>query len=518
MGGAKEVKKAGTRKRCCAAAGRGIVWMEHPLLPRMPTHFHLGRLVLGFVAAGVAAAGAAEQSPLNVVLIMADDLAACLGSYGNTVVRTPQLDRLAREGVTFERMYCQYPVCGPSRASMMTGLYPHTTKTLGNRKESFKTTNRALAEHPSLGELLRKQGWFSARVGKIYHMGIPGGVEVGEPGGDDPATWDWVYNVHAPETFSPGKLELLSPKRTHMGSNFARVIVPDGREGTQHDVLAAMQAVALLENRKAVGKPFFLGIGFVRPHVPLVAPARLFANYPAAKMTLPHVPEGDLDDVPVPARAMDNGPRYGMNEEQQRQAIAGYYASVEFMDEQVGKVLEALDRLDLRKNTVVIFTSDHGYSLGEHRMWQKLSLFEESARVPFIVSAPGFERSAGKKTRGVAELIDLYPTVADLLGLAERAPRNLQGRSLRPLLERPERTEWEKPYAFTVTHQQGESLSTPRWRYNRWGAGGKDGEELYDHANDPREFTNLAKDPAHAATLAELRGQADEAKRRAEGR
>lgn len=345
-------------------------------------------------------------------------------------------------------------------------------------------------------------------------MGIPGGIELGEPGGDDPDSWDWAYNVLAPETHSPGELELLSPKRTHMGSNFARVIVPDGHAETQHDVMAAAQAIAVLENKRGVKKPFFLGVGFVRPHVPLVAPARLFAKYPAEKITLPQVPAGDLDDVPKPAAAMENLGRYGMNEEQQRQAIAGYYASVEFMDEQVGKLLATLDRLELRKNTLVIFLSDHGYNLGEHGMWQKLSLFEESARVPLIISAPGFERSAGKKAAGVVELIDLYPTIADVLGLKEKAPRILQGRSLRPLLEQPERKEWEKPYAFTVTHQQGEALRTPRWRYNRWGAGGKDGEELYDHDRDPREFTNLAKHPEHAATLAQMRALLDEAKRR----
>jgi len=465
---------------------------------------------------------AAETARMNVLLIVADDLAACLGSYGNPVCQTPNLDRLAREGVVFERAYCQYPVCGPSRASFMSGLYPNTTKMLGNRKESgaFKFSNRELAQHPSIGEFLRKNGYFSGRVGKIYHMGIPGGIELGEPGGDDPDSWDWAYNVLAPETHSPGKLELLSPKRTHMGSNFARVIVPNERDATQHDVMAAAQAAAVLENKKGVNQPFFLAVGFVRPHVPLVAPQRLFDKYPAEKMKLPHVPAGDLDDVPKPAALMDNMPRYGMNEEQQRQAIAGYYASVTFMDEQVGKLLATLDRLELRKNTLVIFISDHGYNLGEHQMWQKLSLFEESARVPLIISAPGFERSAGKKAGGVVELIDLYPTIADVLGLKEKAPGILQGKSLRPLLEQPERKEWEreKRYAYTVTHQQGEAVRTARWRYNRWGAGGKSGEELYDHEADPQEFTNLAAKPEHAAALAEMRTLMDEAKRRSLGK
>jgi choline-sulfatase len=454
-----------------------------------------------------------RAAPMNVLLIMSDDLTACLSCYGNATCRTPNLDRLAREGVLFERAYCQYPVCGPSRASFMSGLYPNATKLTGNQKQvgSYKLSNKQLANHPSIGEFLRKNGYFSARVGKIYHMGIPGGVEIGEPGGDEPDSWDYAYNVLAPETFSPGKHELLSPKRAHMGSNFSRLIVPDEQIATQHDVLAAQQAIAIMENRQksAPDKGFFLAVGFVRPHVPLVAPKRLFDQYPPEKMKLPHVPEGDLDDVPKPAAAMDNMPRYGMNEEQQRQAMAGYYASVSFMDEQVGKVLAALERLDLRKNTIVVFSSDHGYNLGEHHCWQKLSLFEESTRVPFIISAPGF--AAGKKASGIIEMLDLYPTLADLLDLKDKAPSILQGQSLRPLLENPERRDWSKTHAYTITHLQGESIRTARWRYNRWG---KEGEELYDHETDPQEYTNLAKKPEHAKTLEEMRALLDAARKR----
>lgn len=321
---------------------------------------------------------AAEEERPNVLFIVSDDLTACLGCYGNAVCETPHLDRLASEGVLFERAFCQYPVCGPSRASLMTGLYPNTTKMLRNSTESFKERNPALADHPSIGEFLRNNGYFSARISKIYHMGIPGGIKAGLPGGDDPASWDWTYDVLAPETQSPGEWELLSPIRKHSGSNFERVIVPNGQEETQADVLAAQQAVAILETRKSSEQPFFLAVGLVRPHVPLVAPERWFDRYPSDRMELPSLPEGDLADLPPPAAAMENMGRYGMNEEQQRKAIAGYYASVSFMDEQVGKILDALDRLELRQNTIVIFASDHGYNLGEHSCWQKLSLFEEA--------------------------------------------------------------------------------------------------------------------------------------------
>jgi arylsulfatase A-like enzyme len=448
----------------------------------------------------------------NVLLIVSDDLTACLGCYGNAACKTPNLDRLAAEGVLFDRAYCQYPLCGPSRASFMSGLYPNTTRMLGNSTElgSFRNTNPALADHPSIGGFLRRNGYVSLRVSKIYHMGIPGGIEAGEPGGDDPDSWDRAFDMMAPETASPGTLELLSPMRTHYGSNFARVIVPDEHVATQTDHLAASQAIALLENRARGRKdsgflrprqPFFLAVGFVRPHVPLIAPKRIFEQYPEDAARLPNVPDGDLDDVPAPAAAMENTRRYGMNERQQKQALAAYYASVSFMDEQVGRLLDALDRLDLRKNTVVIFTADHGYNLGEHHCWQKLSLFEESARVPLIVAAPGYEASAGKRCAALVELVDLYPTIADLAELAERAPKNLQGISLRPQLVDPSQAGGREA-AYTISHQNGESIRTVRWRYSRWG---DSGEELYDHQSDPHEFTNLARGRQNDVVLKQMR-------------
>jgi arylsulfatase A-like enzyme len=198
---------------------------------------------------------------------------------------------------------------------------------------------------------------------------------------------------------------------------------------------------------------------------------------------------------------MENDRRYGMNRKQQKQALAGYYASVSFMDDQVGKLLAALERLKLRRNTVVIFAADHGYNLGEHNCWQKLSLFEESARVPLVISAPGFDASAGKRCRALVELVDLYPTIADLAGLVDRSPKNLQGASLRPLLQDPARA-GKRQAAFTITHQKGESIRTDRWRYNHWG---DEGEELYDHERDPQEFTNLAGNSEHADVLKHMR-------------
>lgn len=455
------------------------------------------------------------QDKPNILFMVSDDLAACLGSYGNPVCQTPHLDRLAREGVRFDRAYCQYPVCGPSRASFMSGLYPRRNQVLSNDYTlgSYKVLNPVLAGHPSIGELLRKNGYVSLRVSKIYHMGVPGGIEAGEAGGDEPDSWDWTYNVMAPETASPGILELLSPKRKHYGSNFARIQVPDDQVETQADVLAASQAIAILENRAKGGdysrflRPddsFFLAVGFVRPHVPLVAPQSWFDEYPEEASELPYVPEGDLEDVPTPGTLNDNALKYGMNELQQKQAIAAYYASVSFMDQQVGRLLDALDRLDLRKNTIVIFTSDHGYSLGEHNLWQKGSLFEEATRVPLIISAPGFEASAGQSSDALAELVDLYPTIAQLAGLTEKVPTNLDGLSLVELLRNPSKQSG-RGEAYTVVRgrgEMGETLRSDYYRYTNWGNGR---EELYDLRKDPREFNNVAQMGEYQSTLQQMR-------------
>jgi arylsulfatase A-like enzyme len=456
--------------------------------------------------------GSLSASKPNILFIVSDDLTACLGSYGNEICQTPNLDRLASEGVQFDRAYCQYPVCGASRASFMSGLYPKRNGMMGNSYTlgSYRAMNPKLADHPSIGGFLRRNGYVSLRVSKIYHMGVPGGIEAGEPGGDDPDSWDRAIDVMAPETASPGVLELLSPKRTHYGSNFARIIVPDDKIETQADALTATQAIAILDSRARGGEfskfirpeePFFLAVGFVRPHVPLVAPKSMFDLYDEDSIPLPYVPEGDLDDLPEPAAAMANEGRYWLTEKQQKQSIAAYYASVTYMDQQVGRLLDALDRLGQRENTIVIFTSDHGYNLGEHTMWQKLSLFEESARVPLLISAPGFEKAAGKKAQGLVELVDLYPTLLDLTGLKDKAPANLDGISLRPLLDNPD-SKGKKKLAYTITRSSGESIRTDRYRYNRWG---KEGEELYDHQTDPKEFTNLVGMEQHSETLKRLR-------------
>jgi len=474
-----------------------------------------------------------KESPQrpNVLFVVSDDLNTRIGPYVDPSLSlyTPNLDRLADEGMLFTRAYAQYPVCGPSRASFMSGLYPETNGVTSNAFETanHRTATPALADHPSLAGFFREQGYFTARVSKIFHMGVPGGIERGESGSDDPDSWDYAYNVMAPETLSPGTLEKLS-KGDHYGSNFARMILPDDLSLGQADVLAANQAIAILENRAASkpknaqnrtkfkeNAPFFLAVGFVRPHVPLIAPERHFSRYPYQDVVLPNIPDQDLDDVPLGVRQFSSADRFGMNETQQKKAIAAYHASISFMDEQVGRLLDALDRLKLRDNTIVVFISDHGYNLGEHGAWQKLHLWEESLRVPLLISAPGLSKK-GVRSDAIVELIDLYPTLAALAGLETQAPSILQGKSLIPFFGGTEESGSDQ-VAYSITRDQGASMRTDRWRYNRWGeAADGSNEELYDHKNDAMEFHNLVGDPAYRSTLEKLRVQFEHERNRAQ--
>ena len=470
-----------------------------------------------------------NQSKPNILLIVSDDLNTRIGPFMGVENHTPHLDKLARQGVRFTRTYCQYPLCGPSRASFMSGLYPETNGVLGNKDTpgSYKLETPALAKHPSMAGFFREQGYFTARVSKIYHMGVPGGIERGEPGGDEPDSWDYAYNVMAPETMSPGKLELLSPKNPHYGSNFARMILPDEYEKTQADYLAASQAIAILENRAGTvpengtnkqrikkEAPFFLAVGFVRPHVPLIAPENCFAPYPENQVVLPPFKIGE--NIPEEALIRQNGKIWGMNELQQRQTISAYMASVRFMDQQVGRVVDALDRLKLRNETIVIFLSDHGYNLGEHDCWGKVSLWEGSVRAPLIISVPGYEKNYGTSCTTVTELLDLYPTLVDICGYSIQKPAILQGKSLIAYLKE-NKPEDKDAYAFTISYSgKDASLRTDKWRYTRWGETvGQKNEELYNHEVDPEEQINLADDPEHLKILEELRVKFEKAKEKA---
>jgi iduronate 2-sulfatase len=464
----------------------------------------------------------------NILLIISDDLNTRIGPYMELDKHTPHLDRLASEGVQFNRTYCQYPLCGPSRASLMSGLHPETNGVTGNSHVlgSFRAVTPALANHPSMAGFFREQGYYTGRVSKIYHMGVPGGIERGDAGGDDPDSWDYAYNVLGPETMSPGNLELLSPGNLHYGANFSRMIIPDELEGTQTDYMATSQAIAFLENRtrplppNGTNKrrlkpdaPFFLGVGLVRPHVPLIAPENCFKPYVDEEMVLPKVVVGD--NVPESALKKQNERSFKMSEEQKKKTISGYMASVQFMDQQVGRLLDALDRLKIREETIVIFISDHGYNLGEHDCWAKSSLWEGTLRIPMIISYPGYKKKHGTTVKSISELIDLYPTLTELCGFSDKQPVILQGRSLASYINAETPVETER-VAYSITGGKSASIRTNKWRYTRWGENVETGnEELYDHGDDPEELVNLADNSINKKVLNEMRIKFETARKKA---
>lgn len=472
-------------------------------------------------AAGLAEEGRDDDRPPNVLFIISDDLSAeTLSCYGARQCKTPHIDRLAARGIKFNRAYCQFPVCGPSRAALMSGMYPRAVGVVGNGSSGRFT--EVLGERPSMSQHFIQQGYYSARVSKIYHMRIPGDITAGVSGPDHEASWTEFFNCQAPEWMSSGEKSHLSNERLkfdpnghyNLGFGGAFYVVRGDTDGSeQPDVQAAAKAIEIMEQHR--DEPFFLAVGFVRPHVPLVAPAAFYEPYPGNEMSLPERVENDWDDIPKLGISKSSR-SIGVegDDETQKEILAAYYASVAFMDDQVGKLLDAVERLELSDNTIVIFTADHGYHLGEHNFWQKQSLHEESVRIPIVMAGPGIEM--GGTTNSLAQQIDFFPTLSEMCGLP--VPRHCDGKSLKPVVEAANakaRTAEEEganaqgaavpdvevhDAVFTMK-ANGNLVRTNRWAF----ISHKDGTyELYDMDQDPKQFTNLADDEAHAATVREL--------------
>jgi uncharacterized sulfatase len=439
-----------------------------------------------------AAAQQARQRP-NVLLIMSDDLNNDMGVHGHPIVKTPNIGRLAARGVTFDRAYNQFPLCSPSRVSMMTGLRPDTTR-IYDLQTDFRTI---LPDVVTLPQLFKRNGYVAARVGKIYHYGNPG--QIGTNGLDDAASWDERVNPRGIDKDEEAVLTNLLPKRG-LGSTLAFYASPAPDE--QHtDGRVATETIALLEKHR--DRPFFIAAGFYRPHCPYIAPKKYFDLYPLDRISVPRFTPEQIAGVPEVA-LWTRPPNWGLPDDDLRRSIQAYYASISFVDAQVGRLLDALDRLKLADNTIVVFVSDHGYHLGELGQWMKMSLFERSARQPLMIAAPGLKRGASER---IVELIDVYPTLAELARLAPTP--GLHGRSLVPLLKNP-RAGWDRPAFTQVTRGgvkerfMGYAVRTAKWRYIEWDDGRR-GAQLYDEAKDPAELTNLAADPAHAPVVAEMK-------------
>ncbi|MDF1824991.1 MAG: sulfatase [Verrucomicrobiales bacterium] len=447
---------------------------------------------------------ASGEEKYNVLFIAADDMNNDLSAFGYDQVKTPNLERLASMGVRFDRAYCQQPLCGPSRASLMTGLRPDTLD-LHTLKHELRERNPDLV---TLGQLFRRNGYFSARAGKIYHYGNPS--MIGTDGNDDPETWDERYNPQGIDSLQEENIIRYGKGRQDKGLGISMAWWdPVSEDGEHTDGMVATKIIELMKEKK--DEPFFLAAGFFNPHCPYVAPKRYFDMYPLDEITIPDLDEAKADLLDVPPMAMQRDikhwPYYfeDVTVEEARRCKQAYYACNSFVDAQVGRLLDALEETGLIENTIIVFWSDHGYFLGEKGLWYKRKAFERSAKMPMIIAAPGL--AEGASTMKPVELLDLYPTLADLCGLT--APENLEGASLRPLLSDPDNAKWEKPAVTQIWHSPeawGYSIRTDRWRYTEW-LEGEAGRELYDHENDPEEITNLASDESKADLIKQLSAQ-----------
>ena len=455
------------------------------------------------------ASASADDARRNVLFIISDDLNNLLGCYGDPQVKTPNIDRLATRGVLFNKAYCSYPLCGPSRNSMLTGLYPNSTGIHANA-QIFRQT---IPQQLSMPQAFRQQGYFAARIGKMYHYNVPNSI--GTNGHDDPGSWELELNPAGVDRLEEHP-HIFSLTKNQFGGTLSWYASPKSDEH-HTDGMMAQDADWVLERcARDKHRPFFLAVGFFRPHTPYVAPkVPYFDMYKESEMPVVQGVEEDRADIPAAALASQKKEQEKLTDDLRRQCRQAYYASISFMDAQVGVVVDSLEKRGLAENTVIVFTSDHGYHMGEHGLWQKMSLFEESSRVPMLIVAPGMAK--GKVAESPVSHVDLFPTLAELCGVT--TPQNIQGQSLVPMLKDP--SHLGRGWALTQVMRGGGgrrnvknadeskgpffgySLRTPRWRYTEWD-GGDAGRELYDHENDPRELTNLAEKDEHKATVDEL--------------
>ena len=420
---------------------------------------------------------AAEKK--NVVFLICDDLNCDRGRYGHPLVKTPNIDRLAEQGTRFDRAYCQYALCGPSRASFLTGLYPD--QTLIHKNAIY------IREHipnvTTVSQMYRNNGFFATRIGKLYHYNVP--KHIGTSGHDDPYSWNYTINPRGRDVEEESKIFTLKPGT--FGATLSW-LAAEGTDEEQTDGMIADAAVAELQRYHREDRPFFLAVGLFRPHTPYVAPKKYFDMYPLDQIVVPEVPEGYDKTIPEPALKSIRRKKEQINlaDDLAKQAIQAYYATISFADAQVGKVLETLETTGLAKDTVVVFTSDHGYHMGEHGHWQKTTLFENATRVPLIISSPD-QRDKGGVVTSPVEMIDIYPTLAELSGL--EAPDFLSGVSLAASMDNSS----VKPRESALSqYMQGYSIRTERFRYTEWGEKGAEGVELYGCQDDPEELKNLA--------------------------
>jgi len=470
----------------------GLPISSDPMVISSTQSTNILKILVGlFISCLLGSPSIAAGTKLNVLFIVCDDLRDTLGCYGNMVVKTPNIDRLAARGVRFDRAYAQYPVCNASRTSFMTGLRCEQTGVIDNRTY-FR---EKLPDVVTIPQLLRQRGWWASSSGKIYHVGKAEGdtrdslLDVGK-------SWDEAKMFDA----TPAGKIIEGRNLTSGKLSWCEWGATAGNDDDQPDGQSARHAIETIERQTKTGAPWFVGVGFHRPHDPFIVPKKYFDLYPPGSLSLYRDPS---DMTSVPHLAIPDGKfaaAFNAFTDQERQEFQrAYYAGVSFSDAQVGRLLDTLDRLKLWESTLVILIGDNGYHLNERGWWNKDTLFERSCRVPLIVSAPGSK--TGLASRSLVELVDLYPTIADLCGIT--APHKLAGKSLRPLLTNPAAE--GKAAAYTLVTRgngsYGQTVRTNRWRYTRWSDGTS---ELYDEANDPQETHDLSGKLRHVDEIVTL--------------
>jgi arylsulfatase A-like enzyme len=452
----------------------------------------------------------------NVLFIAIDDLRPALGCYGENEVISPNIDRLAKSGMVFDRAYCQFPLCAPSRASLLTGTRPATTK-VTDLYTDFRVN---LENAPTLPQWFKQHGYHTDRVGKIFHIDDVASWTPARPaqrfGPAEPAKRAPYASAAINETgwakFDRAKADGVTGMALERSQRGPAFEIAEVDEEELEDGRIAREAIATLGNLADRGSPFFLAVGFNKPHLPFVAPRKYWDLYDRKSLSLPRSTQPPRNAP----HALDDGVEFytytdvplerPIPDDYARLARHGYFACVSFVDAQVGKLLDELDRLGLTQRTIVVLWGDHGFKLGEYGAWGKLSLFELDARVPLIIRAPGGAVNA--RADGLVELVDVYPTLASLAGLP--LPGHLEGDSFAPLLAQPNRP-WKKAVFSQCSRDAGRTgyaIRTAEHRLVRWSkAGQSDFFELYDLETDPEENLNVSGDPAYLAIQRELTQQ-----------
>ena len=440
-----------------------------------------------------------DSKKLNILFIIADDLNCDIGVYGNDIVKTPNIDALAKEGVMFENAHVQYPLCGPSRISLMTGLYPDQTKS----KDLRLYLRQTIPDVITIGQRFIMDNYNSVRVGKIYHYHNP--RDIGTSGHDDHFTWDQTVNPYGRDKIEEYKLNKV--KETFDGATLSW-LESDGLDVEQTDGIGAEETMKFLEKFSETKENFFLAFGLYRPHIPFVAPKKYFDLYDQDNISVPSNGTDFLRTIPPPAAKSlrSRKEQIDLDYSTIQTVKEAYYSTTSFVDAQIGKVLDKLKETGLDKNTIVVFTSDHGYHLGEKGHWQKQTLYDRATRVPLIISGPGIIPNKKIKDHPV-ELVDLYKTIMDLANVS--TPNFVQGFSLKDVLTKnsiPKRKSAlsELRVNFDRKQAQGYSIKTDRYRLIRWTYDDEIQYELYDHNYDKEETKNLAKNIRYKKILDSL--------------